>query len=612
MNTPRVGPHRRALRRGPRGERGYVLVTIALVLPVLLAFAAFTVDIGLFYSKANKVQRATDAAALAGVVFLPDLARATQAAHDAAKLNGFEDTAQVIVTQGDTPHRLQVRITDPDVKTIFGKLITDHISINRQSLAEFVGNIPLGSPYNAIGTGGLAGYEFVAGAKQNFWLSVNGYCAAKEDGDERLSRFDGTRYNSGDFTTDVYGCDANGDGIPDAGGGTQPTLNTDYTVVNESGTDIPSGYEYIVDVPSGVTPVNVDLFNPVFDAGAYYANDPACALPAVTAAADLLLQPANCPYSGAIDAATRANAAVRMSTHFRLYSPTADPNVWTYVSEATYNTCDSAYGGQSWADAPGPNVVFAPLCGGGDLGWVDDVFTLNTPGRWKVRVYTGANELASRGLNTFAIRAHSGASYAFCSSLVSAGCPSVSGLSAMSLKAEANTGGSTADIYLSRLWPAREYRGRQVTVTMWDVGEYMDSIAILNPAGATVPFSYKLIDAGLQCCSGDPATGASASGSASGGSPKLDTSGTSQPTPYPWGGANTGRYSAARYNDRKMQLTIQVPVNYGLDGAGLEIPDATFSGWWKVRYDPGASSGIQDRTTWTVALVGDPVHLIRG
>jgi hypothetical protein len=598
------------LHRAER-DRGYVLVTMALIMPVLMAFAAFTVDIGLFYSRANKVQRATDAAALAGVVFLPDLNRARTAAQDAAALNGFSDTSQVLVSLGDTPHRLNVRITDPDVDTIFGKLITDHISIKRQSLAEYVGNIPLGSPYNAIGTGGLTGYESTAGAKQNFWLAVNGYCSAKEDGDERLSRFDGTRYNSGTFNTDVYNCDTNGDGVPDSGGGTAPTGNNDYTVIDESGTPIPSGYEYIVEVPSGGTPVRVDLYNPVFDAGSYYANDPACGLTAATAAADLLLQPAYCPSSGSIDAVARANAAVRMTTHFRLYSPTPDPNVWTYVSESTYNTCDSAYGGQSWPDGLG-FVTFAPACAPGDLGWVGDVFTLNTPGRWKVRVYTGANELQSRGLNTFAIRAHSGASYTFCSSLTSSGCPGVSGLSAMSLKAEANTGGATADIYLSRLWPAREYRGRQVTVTMYDVGEYMDSIAVLNPAGTQVPFTYKLIDAGLGCCTGDPATGGMASGTASGGSPKLDTSGTTQPTPYPWGGANTGRYSSGRYNDRKVQLTIQVPTNYGLDGAGLEIPDATFSGWWKVRYDPGVAVGIQDRTTWTVALVGDPVHLIRG
>src|SRR5215469_972126 len=48
------------------GERGHVLVTVALVLFVLIGFAVMTVDIGVASSARTQSQRAADAAALAG------------------------------------------------------------------------------------------------------------------------------------------------------------------------------------------------------------------------------------------------------------------------------------------------------------------------------------------------------------------------------------------------------------------------------------------------------------------------------------------------------------------------------------------------------------------
>ena len=44
----------------------------ALLMLPLLAFAGFAVDIGYWYTHANRMQRAADAAALAGVVWMPN------------------------------------------------------------------------------------------------------------------------------------------------------------------------------------------------------------------------------------------------------------------------------------------------------------------------------------------------------------------------------------------------------------------------------------------------------------------------------------------------------------------------------------------------------------
>ena len=55
-----------------RGEHGYVMVMFALLLVPLLLMAGLAVDVGHWYSRTSDMRRAADAAALAGVVWLPE------------------------------------------------------------------------------------------------------------------------------------------------------------------------------------------------------------------------------------------------------------------------------------------------------------------------------------------------------------------------------------------------------------------------------------------------------------------------------------------------------------------------------------------------------------
>ena len=64
MTTPRRG--RVVAPMGNRDEGGYVLVMLATAMFTLVVAASFAVDIGGWYARAAKIQRAADAAALSG------------------------------------------------------------------------------------------------------------------------------------------------------------------------------------------------------------------------------------------------------------------------------------------------------------------------------------------------------------------------------------------------------------------------------------------------------------------------------------------------------------------------------------------------------------------
>jgi Flp pilus assembly protein TadG len=126
----------RRMKRLRRPEEGYVLVMTALMLLGLMVMAAFTIDVGLWYSRANRLQRAADSAALAGVTYMPNLTQAYAVAMDAAKKNGFDSANVQLNVQPEAvpgaPRRLKVTLTDTNVPAIFGSMLMDHISITRR------------------------------------------------------------------------------------------------------------------------------------------------------------------------------------------------------------------------------------------------------------------------------------------------------------------------------------------------------------------------------------------------------------------------------------------------------------------------------------------------
>jgi Flp pilus assembly protein TadG len=159
--------------RSRHGEQGYVMVMFALLLVPILLMAGLAIDVGAWYSRAQTIQKAADAAALAGVVWLPDVTDAKKYATTTATANGFTngvDGITVTINQvGD--RRLSVVITDTKVgSTFYAAFGGRKITLARTGLAEYVLPVPLGSPDNHFGNDPTdAGYT-----QPNLWGNVHG------------------------------------------------------------------------------------------------------------------------------------------------------------------------------------------------------------------------------------------------------------------------------------------------------------------------------------------------------------------------------------------------------------------------------------------------------
>jgi hypothetical protein len=231
------------MRRANGDERGQTLVIVALMLTALFGFVGLVADIGWYELNMVRVQRAADAAALAGVVYLPgNVGGAVTAAQNEAAKNGFANgTNGVTVTAAPlTGAVLEVKISSP-VRTFFARLFgVTSFTARRNARAEFVLPVPMGSPEDYYGINVLCGNTDtppscpqVPSATGGGNLAPLGFFGGVE------AR--GTNRSDGDAYSTFY----NGN----------PVLNTGFDV---------NGYSYIVDFPAGTTGGTVYLFDPIF------------------------------------------------------------------------------------------------------------------------------------------------------------------------------------------------------------------------------------------------------------------------------------------------------------------------------------------------------------
>ena len=130
--------------------RGQVIVIFAGALLLLMMMTALVVDVSWYWVNSLRVQRAADAAALAGAVMLPNkVSDAYTLAREEAKKNGYPIGGGVSVTplqDPDNDRRLNVTIHAP-IGTFFMRVLgIDSIGVTRTSKAEFTLARPDGQP----------------------------------------------------------------------------------------------------------------------------------------------------------------------------------------------------------------------------------------------------------------------------------------------------------------------------------------------------------------------------------------------------------------------------------------------------------------------------------
>lgn len=542
------------MMRTRKDERGFVLVFIALGLVVFLLVVGFAVDLGSWYLRAAKLQRAADSAALAAASALPDVDLAKQYAEETYRKNGFENGKNNInITMDSTLDTFSTSAQDTQVSTYFTKFLFNHITLKRESTAERAGNGPdLGSPYNVLGTGDLD----IDGLPEpmNYWLAMNLPCSPREDGDYFAARREG---NKGPFSTAQ---DANRNYLSPSG-----WHNCDAGVANPNYQQ--AAYSYFIDVPApSVASGNVEIWiydpgynstNVVLDSPGYVYPDKQISLGNDTNWVD---------GSFGYDLLDTNGTPSDYSDDIHLLAHPQTVSSWDPRFD------DEAH--QKWWH----------------LGTIPAGSVGPDGGTYRVQLIGDNQDLdeTDRGINSFSIGAFPTwmTPFTACDSRTDTRCPKVYGRSAMSVNTQLSGGaGSTVDFFFAKIDPA--YIGQTFDVMMWDPGEGVQKIELLMPNNEPMRFNW----------SADPDGGAGYSGS---NAMSIATDGVG---PSPPGFKLSNDYI---FNGRLLTLKVTIPPEYAA------AVDTSGSDWLRLRYTIGTAEA--DRTTWGITTSGggsgNP-HLIR-
>ena len=219
-------------------ERGQVIVLFAGAMIALVALCAVVVDVAWYWTNDLRMQRAADAAALAGVVWLPSKpTTAYSVAKAEAAKNGYTDgVAGVTITPLVDPsnkQRLRVTITGP-VGTFFARAVgIDSWPAKRTAKADYVLPVPMGSPQNYYGVGffeglvphtyhldrastGDTGLNTPGAAPSGSWTRNSGNMTSAVSGDDSAYAYTATNGDQQQWSS--FGLQSGGSAIPNPGG----------------------------------------------------------------------------------------------------------------------------------------------------------------------------------------------------------------------------------------------------------------------------------------------------------------------------------------------------------------------------------------------------------
>ena len=217
-------------------QRGQILIIFAGGMILFMLLMALILDVGWYWSSQLKMQRAADAAALAGAVYLPgDYPDANKAALAIAKMNGYVPDANTTISTAVDPsnsRQLNVSISGK-VSTFFLRVIgMQNLSASKSAKAVFVLPVPMGSPLNVFGQ---PTSHDAQGNDLNFWGAISGPNTDKANGDPFATRVDST--NDSSVTNAEYKTPTTGEAGP---------------------------YDYAIETTSANTNLVVSIYDPAF------------------------------------------------------------------------------------------------------------------------------------------------------------------------------------------------------------------------------------------------------------------------------------------------------------------------------------------------------------
>lgn len=596
---------RRFRRR--RNQKGFVTLLVAMLIPtVFMVCAAFAIDTANWYAQERDMQKAADAAALAGVPYLPnDISGATTKAQAVAALNGYTNGVKGVVVSvglGSRPTQLSVTISSPVSNQFASTFGVPTTTLARTAVADYQGPQPMGSPCNTFGnepTSGTGGSSATPsgtalGSKPfsncsstpQFWGVIEGPQTDKIQGDE--------------FQT--LNCASN---------------DADNCASNQNSEYEDFGYTYVVKVQAAAvgTPVNLELYDPEFaDTNGQWSSSTTSGLcGALPPASSWPTGSGNLnPYVTKADAKTRYASPQTTSDASNAFcngdyfpGTTGTPLTTTFVlrqtnlsnnpeqaavqNSTTGTPCEKQYGGldPTWSTnlltsgASGYNATLAQTF----HNWVSFcTFTPSVAGDYYLQVRTNVsagsttaqmaaatgNTTSGYGANTFSMRAvtNSGLETSV----------AVAGYSHMPI--DINATGSTSTFNLIRVAPGAA--GQFISFSFFDAGDATGNgaIKILTPTDATGSITST------------PFPGScSAVGGAAGSGTTLSNC--------------NAPISQATNNGKLETVTVPVPTDYSCNYA-------SFGGcWYRVQITFSGASSVTDVTTWNATVVGDPVRLVQ-
>jgi len=544
-------------------QAGQIVVIFALMLTVFVGLVGIAVDSTYAWRESLRVQRAADAASLAGVVYLPGCFDATSGpscgtynataiAKAQASQNGFP-ASTLSAAVGATPRELDVTITT-DTPTFFSRIFgINSWKTSRASKAVYVTPVPMGSPLGYYGVYQLCDAQTATpacvpqGSPASVTVASQGFFGAIEG--------EGSNTSTGDAFAPYY----NG----------KPTVNSRYDS---------SGYEYDIVAKSDGT---VYLYDPIFCAtatkkdgsGHSGAGDHWLGTPTPVSTYYIMYDTQNTPLTTADDGPPVKEVDY---TNQNQVDKSAKYGGTTTGTNNQYTYSDSGAGIPSGAidcaSDPAHNawVTFSGVTAGHTYRlMVTTTDPTNLAGN-RDEIFENMFSIAVSGANN-AIHGNG------------------------SMETYANISSGTQEFYLAQIdWPAGA--GKTIEIDLFDPGDTGKSSWLQiepdsqDPTKAWKPatFSYTA-DNGRSNASTTCLQTFAGSG-ATGGTP-------------PAGCGENATSGGTLYNNSWVQILITLPTTYGQP----DPPGLVNDGWWKIKY---TVNGGNDTTTWQVAIRGNPVHLI--